>query len=1421
MATDRIVIDSKFKDNISSGLGSLGGKIVVLNQALQLMASAGRAIVAPFAAIISNGADFEKQMSTVKSITKLTTEQFTLLKDEAKKIGSETQFSATEAGKAMEDLARAGRGPTDIIIEIGPAMALAASTGTELSLAANSVAKQMGFFMEEGIAVPDLVDDMVRAVGASPQKFEDLAVALDRSAGLASELDIPFKDLTVILASLASAGVRGEMAGTALNAALGRLLNPVGETKKALEELGIAQEEVNPKLVSFREIIERLNKAGVDEADILRILGQEAGPKFIKMVKNGTAGLDEMTTKVNEANDAQTAAAITQDNLTGDVTSFSSAMSSLMNEIYEPMAPLLRDIVKGTTEMVRGFVEFVKAHKTEIKAVFDGIGVAIKLVSGAIWDLLNVFGITKKESDKLTTGIDGITKSSEKLESQLVKKSTVPALFELLLISGQVTSASNLFSDALGNTTKALGDEEEQIKSKNIPILSDYIKGVKFFISLSKGIWQGTKASWETAKGVWEEATEAINTFSDKVKAMNDSVLESLTPIYAKLAELSQSTIDVISDTFNSLADSFIPEPIQDKISEMYNKIEQIGIDIADGVSKETSSIFDSMSDYMIDTVEYIQKFLEGVSWLKLTPTGILVEIGKLITGKILDVGPGKKGEELPEVPTHPETVVALVEEVLKTEKKIKEVVKETAKVRTESVVELWEIENDLNTMLEEEGRVRDRQARASAMEARRIVDTSKMELAKRKENIDKLDKYAREKLDRKIKRTIASSKQETARKIADDEHIADIAMQMNERISQENLAAIEEQRRKQKESNDNIVAFSEMQNEKQKELDKEVIEINRELREGHQSRIEAWQESFKTKEAERIAEIAQKEKDAFDEMMDNMFALGDLKLKKRAEDATSQKTFDKEVVDVRSSLEESRQDRIDAWRIAFHKKNIADEEELNKIKEDNAKKLAATMETLATIAVNAFAAGGSTQTQMNAIASGGLSELGGLTGIPGGAAIGSVIGKNLFGSKGDGNKAGNVTRTEDFNKFIEQMERFDLQLGATADSFKTFLDTQQADLERFTQVALDKGARGTQDDIEKFKQMQAVQLAELVESITKPFDEMVSNSGLPDVAIKVNQVKNAFAELRKGIDNAGLDQKYADQIKSSMALAEQTELQGIIAGDAIERMRLRNVGEVTLQIQKMKAEAAASISTLKSMGGQTEHIRIIQEDLKLTVNELLASIIDPVTNFVNKDNATFQENKLAASLQKQSDFISKAINAAGDLSDITLESFSDVFKTFEQTKLKDLKDSFLETFDGVQTTAQDTGDMIRRDLETFSIEAFKNMDPTAIDKVGKGFADLFSPIKKLVLNTKELLLPTKEVSITNTDLSSRTSMLGNQVQSLTERMEHLTSNVQELNRRRQINNTFNIESIDPRSQSEEIRQMLEELTLTGRLNVG
>ena len=90
------------------------------------------------------------------------------------------------------------------------------------------------------------------------------------------------------------------------------LNNPLNNISTAiqivLEELGVSLEDVNPKTNDFGKILDTLKQAGIDTTGAIKLFGQEAGPKFVKVLQAGSEGLDNFTKKLNAQRDAADAA---------------------------------------------------------------------------------------------------------------------------------------------------------------------------------------------------------------------------------------------------------------------------------------------------------------------------------------------------------------------------------------------------------------------------------------------------------------------------------------------------------------------------------------------------------------------------------------------------------------------------------------------------------------------------------------------------------------------------------------------------------------------------------------------------------------------------------------------------------------------------------------------------------------------------------------------------------------------------------------------------------------------------------------------------------------------------------------------------------------------------------------------------------
>jgi TP901 family phage tail tape measure protein len=466
MAQGKIEATITAKDTSQGVFKNLGMNLVALNQSVELVNKAIGALRAPFDALVSEGRKFGAQMSAVRAISKTTAGEFQKLTDEAKRIGETTAFTAVQAGEAMEELRRAGLGVNNTLTTTSQAMDLAAATGADLGTAARVVAVNMKVFAKENLDAKKAVDLMVQTVGASPQNFENLTGALETSGGTAAAVGIPFEQMTHIFGAMAEAGVRGEKAGTALNGAISRLLNPSSEAVKVLDKYNLTVEQLNPANQEFADILDTLNGANMTQADLLKLLGQEVAPKFFKVIEGGGDSLRNFSKAQKEANTASEAAAQRLDNLEGDITIFQSAVSGIKLTIFDSLNLILRDIVQGGTSMVNVFTEFVKQHQDTITVIFQNIVEAIKAVGGGIIFLIRSFGSLLRTIAQIL-----------KIEAVINLFNAIQKVFNVIIDEGikpLIRLFKELSDDAFGELNKS-GSDINEIFSTIVTVVAEII----------------------------------------------------------------------------------------------------------------------------------------------------------------------------------------------------------------------------------------------------------------------------------------------------------------------------------------------------------------------------------------------------------------------------------------------------------------------------------------------------------------------------------------------------------------------------------------------------------------------------------------------------------------------------------------------------------------------------------------------------------------------------------------------------------------------------------------------------------------------------------------------------------------------------------------------------------------------------------
>lgn len=529
------------KDTIkekASGMVS-GAVESVTGMGVQMMAGAG--IGYGIYDTVKTYMDFEAQMKKVQAISGASGSEFEALTAKAKEMGATTQFSATEAGQALEYMAMAGWKTDDMLSGISGIMDLAAASGEDLGKVSDIVTDALTAFGLKASDSAHFADVLAAASSNSNTNVGMMGETFKYVAPIAGALGYSAEDTAVAIGLMANAGIKGSDAGTALRATMTRLVDPPKDAAEALSALGISVRNSDGTMKPFMQTMQELRTkfSGLSQAEKAQmassIAGQEAMSGFLAIVNASDSDFDKLTGAIYNADGAAAKMAATMnDNLKGDLKALSSVWESFQLEIMSGKGgDGLRSFVQGVKTDLEKFTGYIKDGfdisdvgrlaldiLTQLKnkfLEFDGIGSV--LAGGALAaGLLKIISLAKKASDfvcKVTdVGQAGGEAAKAVGEAASAVKSMVVNAANVVVNGKSVSSASggtSAMEEAAGAAEGAAGAGAAGGAGKAAP------KGKPGF---SWGKWLGRGAAALTAVA---GAYDAYSVYQDNAKRTEEA----------------------------------------------------------------------------------------------------------------------------------------------------------------------------------------------------------------------------------------------------------------------------------------------------------------------------------------------------------------------------------------------------------------------------------------------------------------------------------------------------------------------------------------------------------------------------------------------------------------------------------------------------------------------------------------------------------------------------------------------------------------------------------------------------------------------------------------------------------------------------------------------------------------------------------
>lgn len=284
------------------------------------------------------GIGFEATMSKVEAVSGTSGQALADLEGLAKRMGSETKFSATQAAEAMQFMAMAGMDANKIMDSLPSTLSLAASTGIDLGRAADIATNALSAYGLEASQLGSVVDMIAKTTTIANTNTEQFAEALKYAAPLAKSAGIEITELSAAIGILGNSGIQGSLAGTGLQTAISRLLKPSNEASRVLRKLQVDVLGTDGSMRSLSDIMAQLERAGANSTDMLTIFGIEAGSKMQVLLDSGSAGLQKYTEQLKASGGtAKGLADIIQNNLQGSSRSLKSPSEYCTDNCRSPI----------------------------------------------------------------------------------------------------------------------------------------------------------------------------------------------------------------------------------------------------------------------------------------------------------------------------------------------------------------------------------------------------------------------------------------------------------------------------------------------------------------------------------------------------------------------------------------------------------------------------------------------------------------------------------------------------------------------------------------------------------------------------------------------------------------------------------------------------------------------------------------------------------------------------------------------------------------------------------------------------------------------------------------------------------------------------------------------------------------------------
>ena len=655
VALQKIAATGEKLKTVGDNISSAGQKLLPVTAGVTALGTAA----------VSTAANFESSMSQVQATMGITKDAMSTVNGEsvntmdtlsalAKKMGSETAFSASECAEALNYLALAGYDTQQMCDTLPTVLNLAAAGGIDLAAASDMVTDAMSAL---GMGVDEagtMVDQMAKTASTTNTSVAQLGEGILTIGATAKTVKGGTAELNTALGILANNGIKGAEGGTHLRNVILSLQNPTDKAAACMEQLGLDVYDSEGNMRSLNDILGDLNMSmdGMTAAEKSNIIGQIFNKTDLSSVNallanTGTTWDDLQQSIIDSGGAAQQMADTQLDNLQGQITILKSALEGLAISFGELLMPAIKMIVGW----VQQFVDWLNGMDEGTKKVIT----TVALLAAALGPVLIVVGKVVSAVGTIMTIVPKVAGVINTVKTAFAALNTTMLANPIFLIIAAITALVAAFI-YLWNTNEDFRqfwiNLWENVKEVAIAvweaIKNFFTAAWEAISSTAQAVWNGIKdffsGLWEGIKTIFSTVVEVIKTiittYFNIYKTIITTVLNAIKTVFTTVWNGIKTVVTTvvtaiqtfITTAWNAIKNTVttVLNAIKTVITTVWNAIKTAVTTVVNGIKSTISTVWNSIKSVVTSVVNSIKSTVTTVFnniW-----SGIKGTMGKIVS---------------------------------------------------------------------------------------------------------------------------------------------------------------------------------------------------------------------------------------------------------------------------------------------------------------------------------------------------------------------------------------------------------------------------------------------------------------------------------------------------------------------------------------------------------------------------------------------------------------------------------------------------------------------------------------------------------------------------------------------------------------------------------------------------------------------